>query len=410
MTLAPRILVVGAGLAAAQVVSGLREAGWDGELTVVGDEGRAPYHRPPLSKGYLKGVVSAEQLDLRARDFYAGRQVALVVDERVVDLGLHTDGSGTARCNSGRVVDYDRVVLATGASPRSLALLDGVDGVHDLRSAKDADRLRGELRSQARVAVLGAGFVGLEVAATARQLGCEVTVLEAGSQVLGRVVGPVVADHVSAHHRARGIEVRTGVQATAVGSTGGRVSSLELDDGTVLGVDVVVVGIGAEPRVSLAEAAGLMCAAGVVVDEGARTSDGVTLAVGDCAVGPTPVRLESVDYATQGAAAAVASILGTPPPPPAPPWFWSDQGDLKLQIVGLWNPEDECVVRRSPDGAKLACVYYRAGRVVAAEVVDSPAEFVALRRAVAARSRLDRGAVSDPAVRLGPLVSGSIPA
>jgi 3-phenylpropionate/trans-cinnamate dioxygenase ferredoxin reductase subunit len=409
MTLAPRILVVGAGLAAAQVVSGLREAGWDGELTVVGDEGRAPYHRPPLSKGYLKGTVPADQLDLRAQDFYADRSVTLVVGERVLDLGLRSDGTGAARCGSRRVFDYDRVVLATGASPRSLPLLAGIHGVHDLRSAEDADRLRAELCPGARVVVLGAGFVGLEVAATARQLGCAVTVVEAGPQALGRIAGPVVADHVVAHHRARGIGVRTGVQATAVGTTGGRISSLELDDGTTMGVDVVVVGIGAQPRVALAEAAGLVCAAGVVVDGAARASDGVTLAVGDCAVGPTPVRLESVDYATQGAAAAVATILGTPPPAPAPPWFWSDQGDLKLQIAGLWNPGDECVVRRSPDSKKLACVYFRRDQVMAAEVVDSPAEFVALRRAVAAQSQLDRDAVADPEVRLGPLVSASIP-
>lgn len=399
------LLVVGAGLAAAHVVSGLVDGGYDGSITVVGDEPRAPYQRPPLSKDYLRGAMRADQLEVRASDFYEERGADLILGDAVVDLGLRVDGTGLARTASGRTVGYDRLVLCTGAEPRRLPMLAGLTGVHDLRTAEDADRLRAALVGGARLVVLGGGFVGLEVAATARLLGCDVTVVEAGDRLLGRVVGPVVAEHVVAHHRARGIVVRTGL--TAVGAPG--VGRLELSDGSFLEADVVVVGIGAEPRVRLALDAGLECAGGVLVDAGCTASDGVTLAVGDCAVERNGVRLESVDNATQGAAAVVAALLGRPAPARSAPWFWSDQGDLKLQIVGAPAADDTRVVRRSPDGARLACVYYRHGRIAAAEVVNAPADFVALRKAVALGLSLDPALVADPETRLGRLVA-AVPA
>ena len=407
-----RVLVVGAGLAAAQLVSGLRDLGWDGELTVVGDEERAPYHRPPLSKAYLKGALPSEQLDLRAPGFYRDRGVGLVLGDQVVDLGLGPSGGGTARCSSGRLLAYDRVVLATGAAPRRLPFLSGLQGVHDLRSVADAERLREELRPGARVVVLGAGFVGLEVAATARALACAVTVVETGDRVLGRVAGPEVAAHVTAHHRDLGIDILLGMQARHACSEAGRITGVALSDSTLIEADVVVVGIGAEPRVALAADAGLRCAGGIVVDAAARASDGITLAIGDCAVGPDrspggdpaeSLRLESVDHATQGAAAAAATIAGTEAPVPTPPWFWSDQGDLKLQVVGVAQPDDERVVRR--DGARLVCAHYRGGRLVAGEAVDSPADFMALRKAVTAGVDLPPDAVADPSVRLARLMS-----
>lgn len=403
------VLVVGAGTAAAHVVSGLTDEGRRGQVTVVGDEPRAPYQRPPLSKDYLRGTLRADQLEVRARDFYDERGAELVVGDAVIDLGLRPDGTGVARTTSGRTIGYERLVLSTGAEPRRLELLTGMAGVHDLRTADDADRLRAQLGGGVRLVVLGAGFVGLEVAATARSLGCDVTVVEVADRVLGRVAGPVVAEHVAAHHVQRGIALRTGVTAVGARRRGSRIAGVELSDGSLLDADVVVVGIGATPRTELASAAGLVCAGGVVVDGRAVASDGVTLAVGDCAVGSDGVRVESVDNATQGAAVAVATLLGRARPARTAPWFWSDQGDLKLQIVGVPGAADTRVVRRSPDGARLACVCYRDGVVVAAEVVNAPADFVALRKAVAAGMFLDPALVADPDTRLGRLVA-AVPA
>lgn len=403
------VLVVGAGLAAAHVVSGLTDGGWRGSVTVIGDESRAPYQRPPLSKDYLRGTMRGDQLDVRARDFYDERGAELVLGDAVVDLGLRSDGTGVARTASGSTVGYERLVLSTGARPRRLGMFAGMTGVHDLRTADDADRLRATLGAGVRVVVLGAGFVGLEVAATAHALGCDVTVIEAGPRVLGRVAGPVVAEHVAAHHVERGVALRTGVTAVAARSRGGHVAQVELSDGSLLDADVVLVGIGAEPRVQLAAAAGLECARGVLVDGRAVTSDGTTLAVGDCAVGRDGVRFESVDNAIQGAAAAVATLLGRSAPSRTAPWFWSDQGDLKLQMVGVLAADDSRIVRRSPDGAKLACVYYREGRIAAAEVVNAPADFVALRKAVAVGMSLDPTMVADPETRLARLVA-AVPA
>jgi 3-phenylpropionate/trans-cinnamate dioxygenase ferredoxin reductase subunit len=396
------LLVVGAGQAAVQLACSLREGGYDGRLTLVGEESHPPYQRPPLSKGFLKGAADAESLAFRSADFYRESSIGLLTGERVEQLHLRGDGSGTARCASGRRLGFARLVLATGARARLLPV-EGCDaqGVHCLRDLEHADRLRADLERASEVVVLGGGFIGLEVAATARLLGKRVSVLEAGRNVLGRAVGPVTSEFVHAAHERAGVRIRLGASAKRFLVDGGRVCGVETSDGMTAAGQVVVVGVGARPRISLAERAGLLCRDGVVVDERGLASDGVTLAIGDCAsVQDTsdPAirrRLESVDSAVAQARTAAATILGTTRPDQCVPWFWSDQGGLKLQIAGLSQGADDCVVRRYPDDAKLTVVFYRSGRMLAAETVNAPADALVVRRAIEQGLSFDADAVAD---------------
>ncbi|MFN2538103.1 MAG: NAD(P)/FAD-dependent oxidoreductase [Mycobacteriales bacterium] len=399
------LLVVGAGQAALQLACSLREGGYDGRVTLVGDERHPPYQRPPLSKAFLKGAGDAESLAFRTAEFYQERAIRVVTGDRVEQLDLRADGSGTAICASDRSLGFARLVFATGARARQLPL-DGAgsQGVHCLRDIEQAHRLRADLERATDVVVLGGGFIGLEVAATARLMGKNVTVLEAGPSLLGRAVGPVTSRHVQSVHERAGIHVRLGARATRLASQADRVCDVELADGTSHPAQLVVIGVGARPRVALAERAGLLCRDGIVVDEHGVASDGVTLAIGDCASTPDPTpgadpatrcRLESVDSAVEQATAAANTLLGAPSPYRGVPWFWSDQGGVKLQIAGLSHAADECVVRRYPDGAKLTAVYYRAGRMVAVDAVNAPADAMSVRRALEQGASLDPREVAD---------------
>jgi 3-phenylpropionate/trans-cinnamate dioxygenase ferredoxin reductase subunit len=407
------LLVVGAGQAAVELVSNLLAGGWSSPITVVGDETVPPYQRPPLSKGIISGATDEALLPLRSPQYFVEHGVSLVLGEHVEDLRTADDGSGWATCRSGRRLPYDRVVLALGSSPRDLPGCDGLAGVFRLHTVDDARALRPHLSTGRRVVVLGAGFVGLEVAATARKLGCRVTVVEMGPRVLGRVAGEATAAHVATFHQRRGIDIRLGTVAQSLREVDGQVRAVELSDGTECPADVVLVAVGAVPNTELAERAGLMCRGGIVVDESCRTSDVVTLAIGDCAIAPEPnagahrgalVRLESVDNAVRHGQVAARTLFGEAPGPGVPPWFWSDQGDLKLQIAGLVRPEDVCVVRRDPDGERLLCVYYRDGVMVGVEAVGSPADFMALRKALGAGVSPDPEAIRDHAVNLRSLL------
>ncbi|MET7896553.1 NAD(P)/FAD-dependent oxidoreductase [Streptomyces mirabilis] len=411
---APGVLVVGAGQAGLQLACSLRDADYGERITLVGEEPHPPYQRPPLSKAYLKGDVDKDALMLRAAGFYADRRIELVAGDRAVAVTRDTDGSGEAVCASGRVLSFRVLVLATGARPRALGI-DGAEaaGVHVLRTFEDADSLAGRLRTASDVAVIGGGFVGLEIAAAARGAGARVTVLEAAPRLLGRAVGPVTADRVLALHRASGIDVRLGAAPTRIVAGQGRAEAVELMDGSSVAAQLVVVGIGAVPNTELAESMGLSCDRGIVVDAFSRASDGTTLAIGDCAVVPDPtpaarsgarLRMESVDNAVQQAKAAAATILGERRPYAGMPWFWSDQGNLKLQIAGVREATDLAVARGFGDPTKLVVGHYRDDRLVAAEAVNAPADFMALRKALANGVDIAPSALADPGVPLKTLI------
>ncbi|MDT5106500.1 MAG: 3-phenylpropionate/trans-cinnamate dioxygenase ferredoxin reductase component [Mycobacterium sp.] len=405
-------LIIGASQAGLQVAVSLRGAGDASPITLVGDEPHAPYQRPPLSKAYLQGGAELEHLWLRTPEVLAGLGVTLVTGERVASVALSAGGpSGTARTAGGRVLAFDRLALTVGARPRRLSVPGAnLDGVMYLRTADDAKALR-ELQSDAEsVVVIGGGFIGLEAAAVARTQGRTVTVIEASDRLIGRAVAPVVSDFYRAAHMRRGVDVRLGTQVVSLGGRNGRVGTVALSDGTRIPADVVIVGIGVEPCIELARQLDLESAGGIVVDQYARTSNPTVVAAGDCTVQPNPlsglgrVRLESVQNAVSQGKAAAATLVGRREPNDAVPWFWSDQYDLKLQIAGLAGGHERCVVRGDVDGETFSVLYYRDGALLAADAVNAPGDYMAVRKALAQGATISAEAAANQAVALKELI------
>lgn len=410
-------LIIGGSQAGLQLAVSLRRFGDASPITLVGAETRPPYQRPPLSKEFLTGRAEADSLAFRAPAFYADAGIDLVCGERVSEVGRSPSGppgSGVAVTAAGRVLPFDRLALTVGARARRLVLPGaGLDGICRLRDHDDAAELRARLATAAHVVVVGGGFIGLEVAAGARALGRPVTVVEAADRLMARAVGPAVSAFYRRAHARRGVDIRLSTGVSAFHGDGGRVTAVELSDGTRVPADLVLVAVGVRPRTELAEQLGLACDGGIVVDARARTSDPAVVAAGDCTVQPHPmrdrgrVRLESVQNAVAQAQAAAATLLGRCAGAPPVPWFWSNQGDLRLQIAGLSAGHDEQVVRGEPDKESFSVLYYRHGRLVAVDAVNRPADYMAVRRA------LDRGATiapdraGDPAVPLKSLVAAA---
>lgn len=397
---APRaVVVVGASHAAVQFAESLRSNGFDGTVQLIGEELHHPYNRPSLSKAYLKGEATVESLALRGSNWYTDHSIDLALGERVVRIEHGKNGSGRVHTSKVHPGDdemssyaYDRLVLATGASPRKLNIAGtDADGVVELRSVDDADSLRHRVDS-GPVVVIGGGFIGLEAAATIRSLGGTVTVLEAGPRLMGRAVGEATAAFILAAHRTMGVGVRLSTTPEAIlTDIHGAVRGVRVA-GDDIAASTVLIGVGVEPNIALAESLGLSCAAGIVVDHRGVTSEETVLAIGDCTVQPHPgadldlersVRLESVDNAVEQAASAARVVADEPYSIRTVPWFWSDQGDWKLQIAGLTGTHDAVVIRSDPDRPRRLVVgYFTSGRLSAAECVNAPADFLALRGAL----------------------------
>ena len=405
-------LVIGASQAGLQLAVSLRDAGDDGRITLVGAEPHAPYQRPPLSKAYLQGSAELEQLWLRTPEFLAGQGITLITGERIEKVDLHAGGpSGTATTAGGRELFFDRLALTVGASPRLLKVPGAkLDGVTYLRTAGDASALR-QLQSDAEsVVVIGGGFIGLEAAAVARLQGKSVAVVEAADRLIGRAVAPVVSDFYRDAHLGRGVDVRLGAQVVSIGGTHNRVRAVQLSDGSRLPADLVIVGIGIEPCTELARQLELESAGGIVVDKYARTSNPTVVAAGDCTVQPHPltgegrVRLESVQNAISQAKTAAATLAGLSVPNDAVPWFWSDQYDLKLQIAGLSTGHDEYVVRGDIAGEAFSVLYYRDGALLAVDAVNTPRDYMAVRKALSQGAMIPSDAAADSTVALRELI------
>lgn len=393
-----RIVVVGASLAGWNAVRALRAEGFGGSLTLVGDESHGPYDRPPLSKDYLAGRADRDRLDLTAHDDVA----ALDVDRRVGTAAVALDVAGrTVRLADGASLDFDGLVVATGARVRHLPGTEALAGVHALRTVDDADALRADLAGgPRRVVVIGAGFIGLEVAATARQAGHDVTVVEAAPTPLVRSVGARVGATIAEVHRGHGVDVRLGVGVDAV--EGDRaVQGVRLDDGTVIAADVVVAGIGVTPATEWLASSGLTLEDGVRCDGTCLAAPGV-VAAGDVASFPNALfddevmRVEHWDHAIAMGAFAARRLLAGDAWDPAErfapvPFFWSDQYDRKLQSVGRIRPDDEVVLLDGdPAEHRFVTVHVRAGRVVGAFGMNRPRHVMRLRGLIADRADLDR--------------------
>ena len=394
------VVIVGGGHAAGQACVSLRAGGWEGGITVIGEEPLPPYQRPPLSKAYLAGELPAERLFFRPEHFYAEAGVELRLGHRAVSVSRDAK---TVLDAEGAEYPYDHLIFATGTRPRPLPLTGAeLRGVHSLRSAADADRLGPALTEGARLVVVGAGYIGLEVAAVARRRGVAVTVLEAGERVLSRVTGEAVSAHYEAMHRAHGVDLRTGQEVAGFEGEGGVVVGVSLASGETIPADVVVLGIGVVPNEELAAAAGLETAGGIVVDEHCATADPAVFAIGDCTSHPSVygrrVRLESVHNALEQAKTAAASICGAPKPYAQVPWFWSDQYDVKLQTVGLMQGHTEAVVRGEPAAGAFAVFYLAGDELLAVDAVNEPVAFMAAKKLVA--RRFDAAQLGDPGTSL----------
>lgn len=403
------LVVVGAGQAGIQVAATLRQLGHTGPVVVVGAEHRLPYELPPLSKEFLAGRVDEAALQILPAGALVSLDLELVLGDPASDLDA---GASMLTLASGRQVRFSGLALATGANPRRLPV-EGADarGVVHLRSVQDSLRLREALRPGARLVVVGGGFLGLEAASVARSLGAEVAVVESLPRLLSRSASTALAHHLLAAHRADGVDVHLGRTVVAVDTLDGAARGVHLDDGAHLRADVVLVAVGVAAETTLAQQAGLTVDTGVLVDRCARTSAPGVVAVGDCAVLPSPtdpehlVRLESVQHAVDHGRLGAATLLGGTEPYTALPRFWSEQAGSRVQIAGLGDRADADVVRAGPDGLTVARL--RDGRLVAVEAVDRPRDFAAARKALARGPvRPDIGALADPSVPLAQALAG----
>ena len=398
------VLIVGGGHGGAQAAIALRQRKFAGTIAIVGEEPELPYERPPLSKDYLSGDKPFERILIRPAAFWSERDVTMRLGRRVVAVDPAGRSVGT---DDGASIGYGILIWAAGGHPRRLAC-SGHDliGVHGVRSRADVDRLMGELATTRRVVVIGGGYIGLEAAAVLAKLGKSVTVLEALDRVLARVSGQTLSRFYEAEHRAHGVDVRLGCTVECIEEAGGRATGVRLGGGEVLSADMVIVGIGIVPAVAPLLAAGAAGGNGVDVDQTCRTSLPDIYAVGDCALhanafaGDATMRVESVQNATDQATLVAKAITGEPERYNSPPWFWSNQYDLKLQTIGLSIGHDVSVVRGDLKSRSFSVVYLKQGRVVALDCVNAVKEYVQGKRLVVEGSQADLEKLVDPAIAL----------
>jgi 3-phenylpropionate/trans-cinnamate dioxygenase ferredoxin reductase component len=381
------VVIVGAGHAGFAAAAALREAGYSPAITLISDEPDLPYQRPPLSKSYLLGKVDRARVAFRPEAFYGRRDIVLRRGQAVTGIDRH---ARRVHLDGGDGVDYDVLVLATGAAPRDLPIPGrSLPGVHHLRSASDSDDLRAKLDAVGSPVVVGGGFIGLEFAAVAAARGTPATILEAAPRLLSRSVSEQTAQALAETHERWGNTVVTRAAVTRIaGDPGAGVTGVELASGEVVPADLVIVGVGAQPRTAVAEAAGLAVEDGIVVDHYLRTTDPAVCAIGDCARFATEgsargCRRESVQNATDQARTVARTICGEATPYTSLPWFWSDQGDLKLQIAGDSTGHDAAITVPGSRPGSFSTYCFWAETLIAVESVNSPPDHVAARKVLA---------------------------
>jgi len=372
------VVITGAGHAGFQVAASLRQHGFGERICLLNDEAHLPYQRPPLSKAYLKGEGRPDSLMFRPDKFYRDQTIDLIADRAVsIDRAARR-----LLLASGASLDYAHLVLATGARNRLLDIPNAnLEAVRYLRTLDESEALRQRITSGQRVVVIGAGFIGLEFAATARAKGLEVDVIELGTRVMARAVTAEISEFFQGRHTATGMRIHLGVQATSIESAGTTVTGVSLSDGRHLPADLVVVGVGVLPNIELAREAGLPVAAGIIVDEQLLTEDPDISAIGDCALFESPrfggaLRLESVQNATDHARCVAARLTGDAKTYDGQPWFWSDQGPDKLQIAGLTTGYDRVVVRGDREEGSFSAFCYKAGKLVGVESINRAGDHV----------------------------------
>ena len=406
-------VIVGAGHAAGQAVQSLRLFGFEGKIVLIGDEPYLPYQRPPLSKAFLSGDVGIDRVEFKPPEFYTE-------GEANVDVHLNTRATAidrqakTVTTDAGDVVAYDKLLLTTGSRVRRLDFLPGADlgGIYYLRTIDDVEAIKTRFGSGKKAVIVGAGYIGLEVAAVCAKHGLDVTVLEMEERVMARVTAPLLSDFYHRVHTEEGVKIEYGVKV--VGFEGeGDVARVLTEQGQNFDADLVVVGIGILPNVELAQEAGLACDNGIVVNETGQTGDPDIFSAGDCTNHPNDLlghrlRLESVHNALEQAKACASAMLGKPKPYHQIPWFWSDQYDLKLQIAGLSQGYDQLVVRGNPDeGRSFAAFYLKDGVLIAVDAVNAAPEFLMSKKLIAQKARVAPEKLEDTSIPMKEMASNA---
>lgn len=391
-------IIAGASHAASMLAPTLRQQGWQGRIIVIGAEASIPYHRPPLSKDYLAGEKTLDEILIRPAKVYEKSEVEFILNTSVESI--HRDNR-TVRLSTNEILPYDKLALTVGSKVRKVNL-PGVDltGVFYLRDLRDVERITSYINPGANAVIVGGGYIGLETAAVLNKKGMNVTVLEMMERVLQRVTAPVVSGFYTRIHGEEGVSIRCGVGVSGFRGNG-RVAKVLCSDGSEFAADLVIIGVGILPNTALAEAAGLEVDNGIVVNGRAQTSDPDIFAAGDCTNHHNPIydrriRLESVQNATDQSRVAAGAACGKEVSYNAVPWFWSEQYDLMLQIAGLSQGYDEIITRGDPDNSRsFAAFYLKSGRVIAVDAINKPQEFMATKKLVALKQEIDRVKLAD---------------
>ncbi|KGF69477.1 hypothetical protein LL06_10985 [Hoeflea sp. BAL378] len=403
-----KIVIVGAGLAGLNAAALLRSGGYQGEILLIGAEPASPYQRPPLSKAFLKGEIDFESLRLKSQSFAADQRIdfrpGVTVDR------IDRDAKAV-RLGDGTVERYDILILSTGSRPRRFAGMDDdLEGVHYLRTLEDAERLRLSLRPNARIALIGGGYLGLEVAAAAVELGADVVVFEREKRLLSRVASAPISEFLEAYHQRRGVSFMTEAEIGGLETANGRVAAIRLKDDRLFPCTAVLICVGGVPNDELAQNAGLKCDGGIVVDADGRTNDPCIFAIGDVSRRPLPFndnrlhRLESVANAIEQAKSAAAAILAQAKPEDEVPWFWSDQAEMKFKSAGLAIDADRQILRGTAGHRGFSVLHLKDDRLICIETINHAGDFMAGKKLIASRRRLDAEQIGDPAIPLKTLI------
>ena len=396
------VVIVGAGHGAGQLVSTLLQKRYIGQITLIGEEPWYPYQRPPLSKKYLKSELSAERLFVKPKNFYSQAHVNTILNTRVTAIDRIKK---LAVLSSGETIPYTKLVLATGSRPRLLDIPGiGLNGIHYLRNIHDADQIRTRMSAGKSMVVIGAGYIGLEVASVAVEQGLNVSVIEMQDRVMSRVVSPALSDFYRQIHFKNGVNLLFNTSAKAF-SGRDKVDTIFLSSGEPLPADIVVIGIGILPNTELAAECGIETSNGIVVDEYCRTSDPNIYAIGDCTFHPNALlgyklRLESVHNALEQAKTAANNICGETSAYAEIPWFWSDQYDLKLQICGLSTGYDQTVIRGDPDNNAFSCIYLRDKTIISIDAINRPRDFIQSKTLIAQKAQINLAKLADEEIQL----------
>lgn len=393
-------IIIGASHAAAQLAPSLRQEGWDGDIIVIGDEPYLPYHRPPLSKTFLAGEKSAQDLAIRPAAFYDKNNIQFR-QGRVTAINRDTQ---TVALQEGEQLPYDKLALCMGSRVRKITLPGSkLEGVHYLRDIADVEGIKKQVKKGNHVVVIGGGYIGLETAAALKKLGLNVVVLEMADRVLQRVTAPELSEFYTRIHTEEGVHIHTGMAVSAIVGDG-KAEKVVCSDGTEFSANLVIVGVGILPNTELAEEAEIEVDNGIIVDEFCHTNDPNIVAAGDCTnhynkIYRRRLRLESVPNAGEQGKSAAASICGENKEYKSLPWFWSDQYDLKLQIAGLSQDYDQVVIRGDKQKSRsFAAFYFKDGQLISADCVNRPQEFMLSKKLIAEKLTIQPDQLADESI------------